>query len=133
MVNAGRGNVGVFGKSWKGQNCGHRWGALIQVFSGTVLEGRHTRQQRARIRIESLFQPFLCVKAKTIKYFSVTVILQQGFALHHFPFAVCFFCLHKRLSWQKGAASWPDLAKGLTEVFSSAQLHQRNCLFKEKS
>lgn len=72
--------------------------------------------------IKSLFQLSLYGKARTIKYFSVTVILQQGFALHHFPFAMCFFRLHKRLPWQKGAASWPDLAKGLTKVFSSTQL-----------
>lgn len=52
----------------------------------------------------------------------MTVILEQGFALHHFPFAMCFFRLHKRLPWQKGAASWPDLAKGVTKVFSSTQL-----------
>lgn len=50
------------------------------------------------------------------------MILEQGFALHHFPSAMCFFRLHKRLPWQKGAASWPDLAKGLTKVFSSTQL-----------
>lgn len=133
MVNPGRGNVAVFGKSWKGQNCGHSWDALIQVLSGTALRGHHTKQHRARMHIKSLFQQSLCGKAKTIKYFPVTVTLQQAFALHHFPFAMCFFCLHKRLLWQKGAASWPDLAKGLTEVFSSTQLHQQKCLFKEKS
>ena len=133
MVSARRGNVDVFGKSWKGQNCGHSWDALIPVLSGTALRGRHTKQHRARVHIESLFQQSLCGKAKTIKYFPVTVILQQGFALHYFPFAMCFFCLHKRLPWQKAAASWPDLAKGLTAVFSSTQLHQQNCLFKQKS
>lgn len=37
MVSAGRGNVDVFGKSWKGQNCGHSWDALIQVLSGAAL------------------------------------------------------------------------------------------------
>lgn len=67
MVNAGRGNVDVFGKSWKGQNCGHSWDALIQVFSGTALRGCHTKQHRTWMHIKSLFQQSLCGKAKNDK------------------------------------------------------------------
>jgi len=133
MVNTGRGNVDVFEKSQKGQNSEDSWDALLRVLSGTALWGCHTKLHRARMHIQSLLLQSLCGKAKTIKYFPVTVILQQGFALHHFPFAICFFCLDKKLPWQKGAASWLDLAKGLMEVFISTQLHQQNCLFKEKS
>lgn len=133
MVNAGRGDVDVLGNCRMDQTCGQSWDALIQVLSGTTLRGHHTKQRRAWMHTESIFQQPLCGKAKPIKRFPVTVILQQGFALHHFPFAMSFFCLHKRIPWQKAAASWPDLAKGLTEAFSSTPLHQQNCLFKEKS
>lgn len=38
-----RGNVDLYGKSWKDQNCGHSWDALIQALSETALRDHHTK------------------------------------------------------------------------------------------
>lgn len=69
---------------------------------------------------ESLFQQPLCGKAKPIKRFPVTVILQQGFALHHFPFAMRFFLSSQKDSLAKGSC---QLARSGQGANGSIQLY----------